>query len=78
MKTVRLRASRSLLEEMLCLGDRTIVGVSMEPRPGGTAINDVVVFVVNAPDAPDGTTDMEPIFQRADDGTVTMVDPGWS
>lgn len=77
MATVRLRVTRELLEQMLCLGDRTIIGVSMEPAPGQTAINDVAVFVVAAPDAPAGATEMEPILQRADDGTVTMVDPGW-
>lgn len=77
MATVRLRVSRELLEQMLCLGERTILGVSMEPAPGGTAINDVAVFVVRAPDAPPGTTEMEPTLQRVDDGTVTMVDPGW-
>lgn len=77
MATVRLRVSRELLEQMLCLGERTILGVSMEPAPGGIAINDVAVFVVSAPDAPPGATDMEPTLQRSDDGTVTMVDPGW-
>jgi hypothetical protein len=79
MRTVRLRVTRELLEQMLCLGDqRTILGVSMEPHPDGVAINDVAVFVIAAKDAPDWATDMEPTLTRdCDSGTVTMTDPGW-
>lgn len=82
MTVVQLRVARQVLEELLCLGDRTIFGVSMAPAPGGTAINEVAVFLVNAPDAPDGVTEMSPTFTTTYDESrpaqvTTMLDPGW-
>lgn len=74
---VNLVASRELLEEMLVLGARRIVGVSFEPLDNETEPTAFVTFVIDAPDAPDGAVEMSPIYQRAADGTVTMQSPGW-
>ena len=74
---VRLAVSRELLEQMLCLGDRRIVGVDFRKTDFPIEPTAQLTFEVDAPDAPEGTTDMEPVFQRASDGTVTMLTPGW-
>lgn len=72
-----MRVSRELLEQMFVLGDRRIVGVSLEPLPHMiTEPTAQIVFVIDAPDAPDGATEMEPTY-TGDVGTVTMVNPGW-
>ncbi len=72
-----MRVSRELLEQLFALGDRRIVGVAFERLPNDVEPTAQVVFHIEAPDAPDGTTEMDPSYRRDDDGTVTMVDPGW-
>lgn len=61
---------------MLALGDRRIVGVSFEPLDNATEPTAQVVFIVDAPDAPEGATEMSPTYQGKA-STVTMLDPGW-
>jgi len=74
---VELLISRELLEQILVLGDRRIVGV--EFRESGYEIEPTaqLVLTIDAPDAPEGAIGMEPVLERAADGTVTMADPGW-
>lgn len=75
--SVRLKMSRVLLEQMLCLGDRRIVGVGFEHTGFPIELHEVLVFEIEAPDAPKGAVEMDPVFQRQPDGTLTMLDPGW-
>lgn len=75
---VQMKVSRELLEQMFVLGDRRIVGVSFADTGYPIEPTAQLVFVVEAPDAPDGTTSMEPVLRREADGTVTMVNPGWT
>lgn len=70
--------SRELLEQMLVLGDRRIVGVAFAELPDARFEPTAqLAFTIDAPDAPPGTTYMDPQITRADDGTLTMADPGW-
>lgn len=76
---IELRVSRELLEQMLCLGKRRIVGVRFEPLPNATTEPTAqVVFDIEAHDAPPGTKNMNPTLQQDyNTGTVHMTDPGW-
>jgi hypothetical protein len=77
MPVVKLRCSEHLLRTMLRLDDLNaeIVGARMATDIGGSP---VIEFEVDAPGAPDGTTQMHPIVkQDHDSGRVTMLDPGW-
>lgn len=78
MSRVVMRVSRELLEQMFVLGDRRIVGAGFEQTPYDFEPTSQVVFTIEAPDAPDGATEMTPAIRRADDGTLSMVDPGFS
>lgn len=71
-----MKVSRELLEQMFALGDRRIVGVSLEPLDNLAEPTALVVFVIDAPDAPEGATEMSPSYQGKA-STVTMLDPGW-
>lgn len=75
---VRMVMSRELLEQMLMLGDRRIVDVEFRWTEYPIEPTAQLVLTIDAPDAPEGTTEMEPVYQRADDGTATMADPGWT
>jgi hypothetical protein len=66
-----MRVSAELVEQMFVLGGRRLIGAEYDLLP------DQLVLVIDAPDAPPGTTYMEPTFIRADDGAVTMTNPGW-
>jgi hypothetical protein len=75
-----MRVSRELLQQMFALGTRRITDArfyALDPEPE-TEPTAQVWFEIEAPDAPDGTVYMEPTYRREADGTVTMLDPGWT
>jgi hypothetical protein len=77
---VRLTVAPDLLARVFALGgERQVVdGFWMRDHFGRTAWpQGWLVLVVDAPDAPEGTTDMQPTWRRGDDGELEMVDPGW-
>ena len=77
MPVVKLRCSEQLLRAMLRLGDLNaeIIGARIAADISGSP---VIEFDVDAPSAPDGTTQMHPIIkQDHGSGRVTMLDPGW-
>lgn len=74
---VSLLVSRELLEQMLALGGRRIVGVEFTPTDYPIEPTAQLTFTVDAPDAPDGASVMEPVFRREADGRITMVNPGF-
>lgn len=72
-----MRVSRELLEQMFVLGDRRIVGVSFESLPDSPAEpTGQIVFVIDAPDAPEDATEMSPTYEGRV-GAPIMVSPGW-
>lgn len=77
MVTVQLKASRELIEQMLVLGDRRIVGVAFAETGLDVEPTAQILFEIDAPDAPEGAVEMSPVLQRHADGTVVMLDPGW-
>lgn len=66
-----MRVSAELIDQMFALGGRRVLGAEYDLEP------DQIVFFIDARDAPPGTRYMEPSLTRADDGAVTMTDPGW-
>jgi hypothetical protein len=74
---VRFLVSREVLEQMFCLGDRRIVDIAFAETGYPIEPTAQVTFTVDAPDAPEGATDMEPTYERAADGFLAMVEPGW-
>lgn len=66
-----MRVAAELVEQMFALDGRRLVGAEYDLRP------DQLVLIIDAPDAPAGTTDMEPALVCEADGTVRMADPGW-
>lgn len=76
MTTVTLLIADDLLHEidtaqMLALLSAREISRAPDVRAGYT------VLTLDVPDAPTGTTSIEPIFQRAADGTVTVMSMGW-
>lgn len=69
--------SRELVEQWLVLGERRIVGASFVETGYEVEPSAHLVLEIEAPDAPEGATAMEPTYRRADDGTVTMLSLGW-
>jgi hypothetical protein len=71
---VKLKISAELVRDWLQLGDRRIIGAWMVEGP-------TIVFEVEADDAPDGATEMDPAYRQEWEPIpgfkVTMTDPGW-
>lgn len=73
-----MQVTRELMEQMLALGSRRIVGVSFAETPYDVEPTATIIFIIDAPDAPADASDMSPSYRRKADGSLTMVDPGWS
>lgn len=74
MSTIPLRASADLIAQILRLDalGAEITGARFDPEAGQ------VVFDIAAPDAPQGATGMEPVYQREyPSERCIMIDPGY-
>jgi hypothetical protein len=76
MPAVTLLASDALLEvadipAMLDLLGATEISRRPDAQPGLTALT------LTIPNAPDDATSIEPIFQKAADGTISVMSMGW-
>ena len=77
MPVVALHCTEELAREMFRLEgvNGRIVGAHVEDRGGHRRL----VLDVETPDAPEGATGMNPVYQQDHEtGRVTMLNPGWT
>jgi hypothetical protein len=81
MPRVDMKIPAAMLGDMFRLGDRRIIGVRTETIPGHPG-EQLVVFKVDAPDAPAYAAEMLPVYRTETDadGNVTrleLADMNW-